>query len=82
MDPSEIAILQAQRGQANKIPGREVQIRGLGMATGPVAPVPPPPPPPPGNAGAQSAGLFGIPWWALLGIGAVVVYAMRRQGRD
>lgn len=82
MDPSEIAILQAQRGQATKIPGRQVQVlRGLGAATGPVAPVPPPPPPS-GNAGAQSAGLFGIPWWALLVLGAGIVYAVRRQGQD
>lgn len=79
MDPREIAMIQSQRGQAI-IPGREVQLRGLGNATGPVAPTPPPPPPP-GDAGAQSAGLLGVPWWAwaLLGVGAYMAYS--RRGR-
>ena len=82
MNPSEIAILQAQRGQATKIPGRQVQVlRGLGAATGPVAPVPPPPPPS-GNAGAQSTSIFNIvPWWAwpLIVAGAYELYRRRNR---
>jgi hypothetical protein len=73
MDPRELALLQSQRGQALAIPGRQVQLRGLGNATGPTGPVAPPPPP---GAGAQSASLLGVPWWAwaLLGVGAYAVY--------
>jgi len=78
MDPRELALLQAQRGQALAIPGRQVQLRGLGNATGPTGPVAPPPPP---GAGAQSASLFGVPWgaWALLGVGAYAVYHKRNR---
>jgi len=81
MDPRELALIQSQRGQALAIPGREVQVSGLGRATGPASPTPPPPPPPPGDAGAQSAGLLGVPWWAwlLLGVGAYAAYS--RRGR-
>lgn len=78
MNPSEIAILQAQRGQATRLPGREVQIRGLGMATGPVAPVPPPPPPPGANAASTGSG---IPWWAIAILGIGIVYAVQRRGQ-
>jgi hypothetical protein len=72
MDPRELALLQSQRGQALAIPGRQVQLRVLGNATGPTGPVAPPPP----GAGAQSDGLLGVPWWAwaLLGVGAYAVY--------
>lgn len=79
MDPREIALLQSQRGQALLLPDREVQLRGLGMATGPAPTLPPPPPPPAGDAGANSASMLGIPWWAwaLLGIGAVAYFRRR-----
>lgn len=62
----DIAEIQSQRGQALRIPHREVQVlRGLGEAKGPVTPQLPQDAP---------SGKF-VPWWvwALLGAGALAL---------
>jgi MYXO-CTERM domain-containing protein len=68
----DIAEIQAQRGQALRIPHREVQVlRGLGEAKGPATPQPPLT-----SASSESS----MPWWAwaLLGAG-VLAFLVRKD---
>jgi hypothetical protein len=68
----DIAEIQSQRGQALRIPHREVQVlRGLGEAKAPTGPEP----------AAPSSSVFNVvPWWAWpLIVGGVVMLFNNRK---
>lgn len=72
----DIVDIQSQRGQALRIPRREVQVlRGLGEAKAPPQTKPEAP-----LATTASSGLS-IPWWAwlLLGAGAVAWFTREKR---
>ena len=71
----DIAEIQSQRGQALRIPGREVQVlRGLGEAKAPTGPERP-------LAAPSSSSVFNVvPWWAWpLIVGGVVMLINNRK---
>jgi len=70
----DIAEIQSQRGQALRIPGREVQVlRGLGEAKAPAGPERP-------LAAPSSTVINVVPWWAWpLIVGGVVMLINNRK---
>jgi hypothetical protein len=72
MDPRELELIQAQRGQATFVHS----ISEIGEARGPVTPVAPPP-----AAAAPMPAPLGVPLWAwgALAVAAVGVFVVTRK---